>query len=79
MIGPYTMKTGDIIYLWNGKVGVNAQTLPFPFALNSSTQARLLGRIAKRSILTHYTERKDFPSPDKCSDVWRNQTFVGHA
>ena len=33
MIGPYTMKTGDKIYLWNGKVGVNAQTLPFPFAL----------------------------------------------
>ena len=33
MIGPYTMKTGDIIYLWNGKVGVNAQTLPLPFAL----------------------------------------------
>ena len=33
VIGPYTMKTGDIIYLWNGKVGVNAQTLPFPFAL----------------------------------------------
>ena len=33
MIGPYTMKTGDRIYLWNGKVGVNAQTLPFPFAL----------------------------------------------
>ena len=33
LIGPYTMKTGDIIYLWNGKVGVNAQTLPFPFAL----------------------------------------------
>ena len=22
-----------MIYLWNGKVGVNAQTLPFPFAL----------------------------------------------
>ena len=33
VIGPYTMKTGDIIYLWNGKVGVNAQTLPFPFVL----------------------------------------------
>ena len=31
MIGPYTMRTGDRIYLWNGKVGVNAQTLPFPF------------------------------------------------
>ena len=46
MIGPYTMKTGDIIYLWNGKVGVNAQTLPFPFALNSSTIVKFARRLA---------------------------------
>ena len=38
VIGLYTMRMGDRIYLWNSKVGVNAQTLPFPFCPQTPPQ-----------------------------------------
>ena len=46
MIGPYIIRAGDTIHVWNRKDGVDAQTLPYPFRLkllhNSKvcTQAR---------------------------------------
>ena len=48
VIGPYIMRTGDRIYLWNGKVGVNAQTLPFPFALKFLNNSKVCTQATNR-------------------------------
>ena len=51
MIGPYTMRTGDRIYHWNGKVGVNAQTLPFPFRPQLLHNSKVCMQAIDRSAL----------------------------
>ena len=60
MIGPYTMKTGDRIYLWNGKVGVNAQTLPFPFALKFLNDGKVCTQANLQLVLPFLKSNEKF-------------------
>ena len=66
VIGPYIMRTGDRIYLWNGKVGVNAQTLPFPFALKFLNNSRVCTQ-AKRNVSTKIINQARSKGVKNCS------------
>ena len=64
VLGPFTMRTGDRIYLWNGKGGVNAQTLPIPFALKLLHNSK----VCTQATLSVHTTCHSDPESDSESD-----------
>ena len=53
MIGLYTIRTGDIIHLWNRKDRVDAQTLPFPLLLKLLHSGKVCTHASKRIAQSH--------------------------
>ena len=67
VIGLYTMRSGDRIYLWNGKVGVNAQTLPFPFALKLLHNSKVCMQASLGGLVSLIALTWDISSPKRAS------------